>query len=761
MVKKKRVLALLLSCAITLTSIGLTGSSKTYAEVSVNDFDVNTAWTMSDDITTNFTVKNGYNAYSTGKAKIGDVGVTATFVKQADRNDGASYLSGNGDNQAAYAATKDMFYGNPEPSKIPALGINAQASNGCGGKLNTYEKANYNGHAEVGTVTLTFDETVTDPVLDLSGLGGYVQGLGQFQLSNGAWDTVGRGSFNSTDIELITDGVSFEKGASNSNLDVTANTIKVKDRNTFTHAILTQGDYLRLGQYNSPKLVPAGAGSVILKGTFKEVSLKLYHNATPYSYFPTETYGTSRIFFTNYKDSRYGDGINGLNLVNPERLQVGNQTFTGLQNWDLFRVSLRLPKTSSIGDKVWLDENADGIQDAGEKGLAGVTVKLLDKDGNPAKDFNGNEVKDQVTDANGNYKFENLPAGEYVVQVVPKDGQTLTAKGQGAADTDSDVDPKTGKTDVITLEANREITNVDAGIVPAKEYKVDYEFQPSKEAGTPSELPQGVKDQLPKTVENLADGKSVPSPKEFTPVEDKANGGTWTFEAWDKETAKINGADEHVTGTWKFTKAKEYKVDYEFQPSKEAGTPSELPQGVKDQLPKTVENLADGKSVPSPKEFTSVEDKANGGTWTFEAWDKETAKINGADEHVTGTWKFTKAKEYKVTHEFKSGTPGKELPEEVNKLRPADQTGKKDGEKVTPTQPEKTEVPVKGGKWVFKNYDKTDSTINKANEHFVGTWVFTKDEEPQPEKGNVYVEYVTEDGEVLKAKAPVKENADV
>ena len=62
----------------------------------------------------------------------------------------------------------------------------------------------------------------------MSELGGYVNALGEFQLQNGAWDIVGRGSFSATYIELITSGVSFEKGASNSNLDVIDNWIKVK-----------------------------------------------------------------------------------------------------------------------------------------------------------------------------------------------------------------------------------------------------------------------------------------------------------------------------------------------------------------------------------------------------------------------------------------------------------------------------------------------------------------------------------------------------
>lgn len=53
-------------------------------------------------------------------------------------------------------------------------------------------------------------------------------------------------------------------------------------------------------------------------------------------------------------------------MINTEEIWIGNQQFTGLQNWDKFRISLRLPKPSSIGDKVWIDEDKDGIQDSTE-----------------------------------------------------------------------------------------------------------------------------------------------------------------------------------------------------------------------------------------------------------------------------------------------------------------------------------------------------------------------------------------------------------
>ncbi|MBN8820717.1 MAG: carboxypeptidase regulatory-like domain-containing protein [Spirosoma sp.] len=54
-----------------------------------------------------------------------------------------------------------------------------------------------------------------------------------------------------------------------------------------------------------------------------------------------------------------------------------------------------------IGNRVWKDTNNNGIQDAGEPSLAGVTVEL--------RDANGNLVATAVTDANGNYIFSNQP----------------------------------------------------------------------------------------------------------------------------------------------------------------------------------------------------------------------------------------------------------------------------------------------------------------------------------------------------------------
>ena len=37
--------------------------------------------------------------------------------------------------------------------------------------------------------------------------------------------------------------------------------------------------------------------------------------------------------------------------------------------------------TKSLGDKVWLDANENGIQDTGERGVSGVIVEVFSADG--------------------------------------------------------------------------------------------------------------------------------------------------------------------------------------------------------------------------------------------------------------------------------------------------------------------------------------------------------------------------------------------
>ncbi|GAA4727959.1 hypothetical protein GCM10023350_08790 [Nocardioides endophyticus] len=122
---------------------------------------------------------------------------------------------------------------------------------------------------------------------------------------------------------------------------------------------------------------------------------------------------------------------------------------------------------SSIGNYVWLDEDRNGVQDAGEKGVAGFTVKLT------GTDLDGNSISaSTTTDADGHYLFTGLPSGTYEVTFDPaslKAWQAFTTQGAGGDDTkDSDGNVTTGKVAAITLDPDTQLLSVDQGVVVDK-----------------------------------------------------------------------------------------------------------------------------------------------------------------------------------------------------------------------------------------------------------------------------------------------------
>lgn len=85
--------------------------------------------------------------------------------------------------------------------------------------------------------------------------------------------------------------------------------------------------------------------------------------------------------------------------------------------------------SASVGDLVWLDTDRDGVHDADEPGLAGVTVRRLDP--------SGAAVDSAVTDASGRYVFEDLRPGVHHVEV---DVATVPPGQQQYADPDGVID---------------------------------------------------------------------------------------------------------------------------------------------------------------------------------------------------------------------------------------------------------------------------------------------------------------------------------
>jgi protocatechuate 3,4-dioxygenase beta subunit len=120
---------------------------------------------------------------------------------------------------------------------------------------------------------------------------------------------------------------------------------------------------------------------------------------------------------------------------------------------------------AKLGDFVWLDKNGDGKQDAGEPPVVGMTVKLLDKNGNPVLDAGGNAIT-TVTDVDGKYQFTVAP-GEYRVGFDKSAGVAFSPVAQGTVDKDSNADPATGMTAFVTLASGASDVTLDAGLLPA------------------------------------------------------------------------------------------------------------------------------------------------------------------------------------------------------------------------------------------------------------------------------------------------------
>ncbi|MCA2001715.1 MAG: DUF11 domain-containing protein, partial [Chloroflexi bacterium] len=98
-------------------------------------------------------------------------------------------------------------------------------------------------------------------------------------------------------------------------------------------------------------------------------------------------------------------------------IPVGGVTADGgVQNNNPGSDTLRAGGLYSLGNRVWLDTNNNGLIDANEVGVDNVTVELYSADGsgNPT----GPVRRTQVTDQGGYYRFDDLEPGDYVV-VIP------------------------------------------------------------------------------------------------------------------------------------------------------------------------------------------------------------------------------------------------------------------------------------------------------------------------------------------------------
>ncbi len=110
--------------------------------------------------------------------------------------------------------------------------------------------------------------------------------------------------------------------------------------------------------------------------------------------------------------------------------------------------------TSEISGNVWIDKNADGIHDSSEISEAGIIVTLTE----------GTVIQTDTTDENGNYFFDHVLMGAYLIVFNVDESYSFSEPYQGSADIDSDVIDPSGTTDFIVIDPSIQISNIDAGI---------------------------------------------------------------------------------------------------------------------------------------------------------------------------------------------------------------------------------------------------------------------------------------------------------
>ncbi|MDV2480450.1 hypothetical protein F8E02_00190 [Methanoculleus sp. Wushi-C6] len=120
----------------------------------------------------------------------------------------------------------------------------------------------------------------------------------------------------------------------------------------------------------------------------------------------------------------------------------------------------------TIGGTIFLDADADGVQTAGEWGMSGVAVNLLDAAGEriaTAETFSHA--------CEGLYIFSGVGPGNYTVEVVLPEGYAFTVAGNDTTGaTASTIDPVNGTVEIALTEDLIEESDLvvrDAGLVAA------------------------------------------------------------------------------------------------------------------------------------------------------------------------------------------------------------------------------------------------------------------------------------------------------
>jgi len=154
-----------------------------------------------------------------------------------------------------------------------------------------------------------------------------------------------------------------------------------------------------------------------------------------------------------------------------------------------------IPSCAVLGGTIWEEISENNLQDPSETsqtgslalpyntmaatGVENVVVYLFFENGEHVLDSDGNPLT-STTDALGNYSFPGIFGGSYYVQITNlPSGFQLVTENMGSNDNlDSDINPYTFTSDIITLTNTEAAYSLDAGIfhtlpIQLKTYRAD------------------------------------------------------------------------------------------------------------------------------------------------------------------------------------------------------------------------------------------------------------------------------------------------
>lgn len=285
--------------------------------------------------------------------------------------------------------------------------------------------------------------------------------------------------------------VDFDPGAETSNLTANSATENTNDGFIFKYNLNSTLQWVKQFKGTNGQILPTGmtvneAGDIFMVGTLISGSFDL----NPGDGTRTIASDNGSLFVAILNSS--GDYVTAYNMVktttdgrsfSSRSIAVGEDnviiltgSFQGSVDFDhtltqnvlaasnssIDGVVLKLNPVASVAGQLWLDDDNDGVKDAGESYASGATVKIYDTtDGVVGSDT---LVFTTTTDVDGKFKFENLNAGFHYVSIVSPTGYVFAGITQIISTGSVRV---VDRTDVFDLTSTQNLEFDPFGLKPA------------------------------------------------------------------------------------------------------------------------------------------------------------------------------------------------------------------------------------------------------------------------------------------------------